>query len=98
MHNPTGATQSRPNHTSPTPRIYHRLINGTHHIWCGITLANPTIVPGPEAKSLPPSEACPRCVAARKLNRELTAHLEENAKLPLTAFELLARLDNGDMD
>lgn len=98
MHNPTGITEPHPKHTDNTPRIYHRLITGTRQTICGKVLRSPKRLPFAEVKRIPHAEMCPRCRAMLKMDEELTAHLEENAKLPLTAFRLIARLDDGDMN
>lgn len=93
MHNPTGSTQPTPNHPTPRPRWLHRLVNGTNHTWCGRVLPE-TGRPTTTAREHHPSEICPQCTAARKLDAELTSHLRDTAPLPVAALELLHRLDN----
>lgn len=94
MHNPTGSTQPTPNHTTPRPRIAHRLIEGKRETWCGKTLPETIRIPGTTTLEHHPSEICSQCTTARMLDAELTKHLRDTAPLPVAALELLHRLDN----
>lgn len=96
MNHSSASPQPTPGNHSVKPVIVHRIVAGTSSTWCGREV-HPPAVTGETTNHYREQEICPRCQAARRMDMELSRYMNDIAPLSTAAWELLRKLENGEV-